>query len=192
MKRLDMTGEHIERFRGYLLLLARSHIDPRRHSKLEASDLVQQTLLTGFEKRGQFRGNSEAELAQWLKQILVNRLADAMRAECREKRSIARERSLEAAIGDSFSRAEGWLAADQTSPSQHAVNAEQFLRVATCLAKLPDEQRQAVTLHHVQGWTLAELAADLNRSESAIAGLLHRGLKNLRQLLGQIPADATG
>src|SRR5437868_11790651 len=95
MEQLAMTGEMIERFRGYLLLLARSHIDPRRHTKLEASDLVQQTMLAGFEKRGQFRGNCEAELAQWLKQILVHQLADAVRAEVRDKRNIACERSLE-------------------------------------------------------------------------------------------------
>ncbi len=105
MEQLETTGETIEQFRGYLLLLARSHIDPRHHTKMEASDLVQQTLLAGFEKRGQFRGHSEAELAQWLKQILVNNLADALRADGRDKRNVARERSLEAAIGDSFSRA---------------------------------------------------------------------------------------
>ena len=191
MEQLAMTGEMIERFRGYLLLLARSHIDPRRHTKLEASHLVQQTMLAGFEKRGQFRGNCEAELAQWLKQILVNQLADAVRAEGRDKRDIARERSIEAVIGDSFSRAEGWLAADHTSPSQQAVNAEQFLQVAACLARLPDGQREAVMLHHLQGWTLAELAAHLHRSEGAVAGLLHRGLKELKHMLGEAHGDAS-
>ena len=189
MEPLALTGEALERFRGYLLLLARSHIDPRRHTKLEASDLVQQTMLAGFEKREQFRGSCEAELAQWLKQILLHHLADGVRANGREKRDIARERSIEAAIGDSFSRAEGWLAAEQTSPSQQAVNAEQFLQVASCLARLPDGQREAVTLHHLQGWTLAELAAHLERSEGAVAGLLHRGLKQLKQMLDEMQGE---
>ena len=94
-----------------------------------------------------------------------------------------RERPLEAAIGDSFSRAEGWLVADQTSPSQRAANVEQFVQLANCLAKLPDDQREAVMRHHLQGWTLAELAAHLQRSEGAVAGLLHRGLKQLKQML---------
>ncbi len=60
------------------------------------------------------------------------------------------------------------------------------MRLAACLAKLPDGQREAVTLHHLQGWTLAELAAHLKRSEGAVAGLLHRGLKQLKQMLGEI------
>jgi RNA polymerase sigma-70 factor, ECF subfamily len=191
MKQLAVTGETIERFRGYLLLLARSHIDPRRHSKLEASDLVQQTLLAGFEKRGQFRGNCEAELAQWLKKILVNSMVDSVRAEGRDRRNIARERSIEAAIDDSFSRAESWLAADQTSPSEQAANIEQFVHLAACLARLPDGQREAVTLHHLQGWTLAELAAHLHRSEGAVAGLLHRGLKQLKQMLSEIRGESS-
>ncbi len=182
---MALTGDQLEQFRGYLLLLARSHIDPRRNAKLEASDLVQQTLLDGFKKREQFRGTCEAQLAEWLKQILVHNLTDAMRALRRDKRDIGRERSLEAAVGDSFSRAEGWLAANQTSPSQRAANVEQFLHLANCLAQLPDGQREAVTLHHLQGWTLAELSTHLNRSESAIAGLLHRGLKQLKIMLNE-------
>src|SRR4051812_11589520 len=98
MQLMAMTGEALEPFRSYLLVLARSHIDPRRHNRLEASDLVQQTLLAGFERREQFRGQSEAELAEWLKQTLIHKLADAVRADHRDKRDITRERSLEQAI----------------------------------------------------------------------------------------------
>ena len=183
MQPTAMTGEQLEQFRGYLQLLARSHIDPRFHPNLDASDIVQQTLLDGFQRREQFRGSSEAQLAQWLKQILVNNLADAVRALGRAKRDIKRERPIEAAIGDSFSRVEGWLASDQTSPSERAANIEQFVQLAACLAKLPEGQREAVMLHHLQGWSLAELAAHLHRSEGAVAGLLHRGLKQLKQML---------
>lgn len=182
---MAITGEDLEKFRGFLLLLARSHIDPRFHARLEASDVVQQTLLEGFQRREQYQGDCEAQLAQWLKQILVHNLADAVRALGRDKRDVRRERPLEAAIGDSFSRVEGFLIADQTSPSQQAANVEQFVHLAACLAKLPDGQREAVMLHHLQGWTLSELAAHLQRSEGAVAGLLHRGLKQLKQMLGE-------
>ena len=77
---MEMTGEQLEQFRGYLLLLARSHIDPRFHVNIEASDIVQQTLLEGFQRREQFQGDCDGQLAQWLKQILVNNVADAVRA----------------------------------------------------------------------------------------------------------------
>ena len=188
---MAVTGEQLEQFRGYLLLLARAHIDPRFHVNLEASDIVQQTLLEGFQRREQFRGVSDRQLAIWLKQILLNNLADAVRALGRAKRDVKRERPLEAAIGDSFSRAEGWLAADQTSPSQRAADVEQFVHLAACLARLPDGQREAVMLHHLQGWTLAELAGHLQRSEGAVAGLLHRGLKQLKQMLSETRGESS-
>ena len=87
------------------------------------------------------------------------------------------------AIADSFCRAEGWLAANDASPSQQAIQIEQLLHLAEGLAKLPDEQRDAVVLHHLQGWSLAQLAGHLQRSEASIAGLLRRGLKKLRELV---------
>ena len=46
------------------------------------------------------------------------------------------------------------------------------------------ERKQAHhVLHHLQGLTLSETAVRLGRSEAAVGGLLHRGLKRLHQLL---------
>lgn len=182
-KSVHASGPQVERFREYLCLLARAHLPPRHPSKIEASDIVQQTLLEAYEQRGTFRGQSDGELAVWLKQILVHNLADALRGGERAKRDVRRERSLEVAIEDSFCRAEGWLAANEASPSQQAIRIEQLLNLAEGLAKLPDEQRDAVVLHHLQGWSLAQLAGHLQRSEASIAGLLRRGLKKLRELM---------
>ena len=42
---------------------------------------------------------------------------------------------------------------------------------------------QAIVLHHLQGCSLIETARRLVRSDEAVAGLLHRGLKKLRKLL---------
>jgi RNA polymerase sigma-70 factor (ECF subfamily) len=180
MPSIDTT---FDRFRTYLRLLAEAHLDRRFHAKLEASDVVQQTLMEAYEKREQFAGHSEAQLAGWLRQALVHNIGDAIRCLGRVRRDISRERSLDAAIENSFSRAEQWLASAQTSPSQHAVRSEELLQLADSLAELPDAQRESVVLHHLQGWTLTELAQHMGRSESAVAGLLHRGLKRLRELV---------
>ena len=180
-----------QRFRSYLYLLARSHIGPRHQAKIDPSDIVQQTLLDAHQKQEQFRGNGEAELMAWLKQILANNLADAVRGLARAKRDIRREQSLDQQLGDSFSRVEGWLAAVQSSPSQQAVRFEELIRLADALTSLPPAQRDAIVLHHLQGLPLAEVAAQLEKTLPAVAGLLHRGLKHLRELLARGEANTS-
>jgi RNA polymerase sigma-70 factor (ECF subfamily) len=174
---------HLERFRHYLLLLARLNLGERYRAKLDPSDVVQQTLLEAHRKRAQFRGQSEAELAGGLRQMLAGTLADAIRALGRDKRDVDRERSLEAALDESSSRIGDWLAADQSSPNQRAEREEQAVRLAAALATLPDAQRDVLVLRHCQGWSLADISQHLGRSPAAVAGLLKRGAKQLRLLL---------
>ena len=57
------------------------------------------------------------------------------------------------------------------------------------MARLPESQRDAIELFHLQGLSLREIAKQLGRSESAVAGLLHRGLRQLREEIRQ-PAVA--
>jgi RNA polymerase sigma-70 factor (ECF subfamily) len=175
----DRAGT-LERFRAYLRLLARLQLDPRLKGKLDPSDVVQQTLLHALQGLDQFRGHNDAEMAVWLRQILAHYLANAVRDLGRVKRDIARERSLEAALEQSSARLESWLAASQSSPSQQAQRNEQLLRLAEALTALPEAQREALTLHHLQNWTLEEVGEHLGRSPAAVAGLIKRGLKELR------------
>ena len=55
--------------------------------------------------------------------------------------------------------------------------------LAEALAELPDNQREAVVLRHWHDCSLAEIAERLGCTTAAVTGLLHRGLRNLRQLL---------
>ena len=183
---MDQPGDRerlFGKFRNYLRFLARLQLDPRLKRKLDPSDLVQQTLLQAHQALGWFRGRSEAELAAWLRQILARTLANATRDLGRAKRDVARERSLEAALEGSSARLEAWLAAEQPSPSQQADRKEQVLRLAEALAALPEAQRQALELHYLQGQPVADIARHLGRSTTAVVGLLHRGLKQLRSRL---------
>ena len=143
----------VETYRGYLLLLARVQVAQQFQGRLDPSDLVQQTLLKAHQNLDQFRGFSEAEQMAWLRAILANTLADAVRKI--SPKGGVRERSLEAALERSSRNLEAILAAEQTSPSQRVIRHEQLTRLADAIAQLSDDQRQAVELRHLQGLATA-------------------------------------
>jgi RNA polymerase sigma-70 factor (ECF subfamily) len=176
-------GHRLEEFRAYLRLLARLRLDPRLKSKLDPSDLVQQTLLQAHQAIGNFRGRSAGELAAWLRQILAHNLAHAVRDFGGGKRDVARELATERGLDESSNRLERWLAADQSSPSARAAKNEDLLRLAKALEGLPDAQREAIELHYWQEWSLDEIGGHMGKTSAAIAGLLHRGLRCLRTKL---------
>src|SRR5262249_5798425 len=176
---VEAQARTLERFRAYLHLLARLQLDPRLRGKLDPSDVVQQTLLEAYEKRDQFRGGSDGEWLAWLRQALAHNLADALRAFGQAKRDVARERSLEEAVAASSCRP----AADQSSASQQAERHERAVRLAEALAALPPDNREALVLHYCEDWPLADIAGQLGRTPAAVAGLLKRGLKQLREHL---------
>jgi RNA polymerase sigma-70 factor (ECF subfamily) len=122
-------------------------------------------------------------MAAWLRRLLACNLADAVRALGRAKRDAGREQSLEAALHTSSARLEAWLAAEQSSPSERAERNEAILRLVDALSQLPEANRQALVLRHCQGLSLAEISTRLGRTPAAVAGLLKRGLAELRILL---------
>ncbi len=178
----------LDRYRSYLRVLARMQLNRKLAAKMDASDVVQQTMLQAHRARDQFRGDSPAEMAAWLRQILARNLAHAARDYGRDKRNVHRERSLEASLGHSSLCMEHWLAADDTSPAVQAERSEQLLHLSQVLEELPESQRDAIVLHYFQQQTLAETSQQMGRTSAAVAGLLHRGLKRLREKM-QGPSD---
>ena len=179
----ESRAESLERYRQYLLMLARVQLAPQLRAKLDASDVVQQTLLEACQQQGQFRGRTPGELLAWLRQILAHNLTDALRGFRRAKRDVARERSVRQALDQSSVRVEAWLAAEQTSPSRRVARQEEALHLARALSRLPDAQREALILRYWDGWSLKEISRQMDRSPAAVAGLLKRGLKQLRAAL---------
>jgi RNA polymerase sigma-70 factor (ECF subfamily) len=173
----------LDRFQSYLYLLAR--IELRRHvrQKVNASDVVQQTLLEAHEAQAGFKGRTPAEQAVWLRRILARNLADLERHLGRAKRDVDRERSLEAALEQSSVKLLDVLAADSPSPSEIAAREEEVVRLAEALVSLAEESQEAVLLRYCQGATLAEIGERLGVSRKVAARLLQEGLVALRSRL---------
>jgi RNA polymerase sigma-70 factor (ECF subfamily) len=182
-------GARLDRFRDYLRLLARLHLEPRLRSRLTPSDVVQQTLLRAWRGQDQFQGQNDAELAAWLRRILANVLANACRDLAGDKREQARdqarEQSLEAALDASSACLDRFLAADPSSPSERADRHDQTLRRVAALEALPETRREALTLHYLRNCTVDDIAEQMGKTPEAVAGLIKRGLRQLRQRMSQ-------
>jgi RNA polymerase sigma-70 factor (ECF subfamily) len=175
--------EVFARARDYLRILARVGLDPRLRSKVDESDVVQQSLLEAHRDWDQFRGSTPAERFAWLRQILARNLSNLLREFTRARRDVAREWAPDPAVEASSVRLERWLAADQTTPGAAAVREEEAVGLALALAELPEHQREAVILRHWHGYPVAAIAGQLGTTPDAVTGLLYRGLKALRARL---------
>jgi RNA polymerase sigma-70 factor, ECF subfamily len=185
-------GEILEPYRDYLRLLARLHMDRRLRAKLDPSDLVQQTLLEAYIAMDRWDQHSPAERAAWLRQILARNIANAIRDFTRARRDVNRERSLQAEMDESSSRLGAIIADAGPTPSEQAVRNERLLQLAHALLELPEPQREAIVLRHYEDLSLAEISRQLGRTPAAVAGLLHRGLKALRQRLQESTSGGKG
>lgn len=184
-ERAQITTETLERYREYLSILARGWIGSELRPRVPPSDIVQQTLFDAHRKRAQFRGSTQAQVSAWLRRILASRLTDAFRASKREKRDVARERSLNEAIDESHTRLENCLAAVESSAGAKVRRSEQLVLLSRALAELRNTQRQAIELKFLHGLSVHETADEMRKTPAAVGGLLRRGLARLRELLSE-------
>jgi RNA polymerase sigma-70 factor (ECF subfamily) len=181
-------GRLLEMYRPYLTLLARLQIGRRLRGKVDAADLVQETFLKAHRDLGLFRGRSEAELAHWLRQILVASLAMLVRRYYGTQRRDVRLECELALDAEHSSRVldRGLVAAD-SSPSQRAARREQAVLLANALEQLPEDYREVIILRHMEGLAFPEVARQLGRTLDSVKKLWTRGLVQLRRCLGGMP-----
>jgi RNA polymerase sigma-70 factor (ECF subfamily) len=143
-------------------------------ARVDASDVVQLTWWSAFRAFPKFEGNVEAFVG-WLRNIHDKNLKDALRDQHAEKRAVQREVAPSNVLPVA--------AANITSPSQKLVRIEQQEEIEACLALLPEAQKEALRFRFYDGLSVAEIVARMGRSETAVAGLLKRGLSTLREIM---------
>ena len=171
----DDEGQ-FETFRNYLHILAETQLHGPLKNKVDASDIVQQTMLQAYRAKAQFKGNSDGEKAAWLRAILGNVM-------CGLHRDYSREQSVQA-VEQSSLQLSNLLTASSSSPSAAMHRDDWANELARVMLRLTSEQRQAIMLKYWHGATLAEISEQLGKSSEATAGLLFRGMRKLRNELG--------
>ena len=181
----NALGDLLERYRAFLLLISQNQIDPRVAVRCSPSDVVQDTLAEACQGFDRFTGSAEAEFSAWLRAIHQHNLDDAARRHLvSQGRAAGREQRFHR---PEESTAFTWrdIAADEKSPSDQVIAGERALRLAELVLSLPEGQREAIRMRHLEGRAVAEIAAHMDRSLQSVAGLLKRGLLALERKMSE-------
>lgn len=155
-----LTGRHLGRVYGFAARLL--------GDRAEAEDVAQEAMLRMWRMAGDWRAG-EAQLASWLYRVTVNLCTDRQR-KAQRRRTEALEEGAEPA-DPAQGVVEGLLQRERADALQAA------------LADLPERQRQAVVLRHIEGLSNPEIAAILEVGVEAVESLTARGKRALTAAL---------
>ncbi len=182
----EALGEALQAYRTYLLLIAQQELDPELRAKGGASDLVQETFVDAQRLLGSFKGTAEGPWAAWLRELLLNNLADFVRRyRATGKRRVSREVGQPA--GDSGADRGTEAAADTPSPSVTAMAAEKAAALERALGRLPEDYREVLLLRYQGDLSFEDIGRRLGRSANAARKLWLRALRELEQELEAPP-----
>ncbi|MGQ0633790.1 MAG: sigma-70 family RNA polymerase sigma factor [Planctomycetaceae bacterium] len=168
--------------RNYVAVAARAEIASWLRAKVDASDLVQQTLLDAYRGLAEFRGESEIEWLAWLRRILQHNATDFVRRyHTIEKRRVGREVPIEAGDDSQFRPLQ--LDDGGETPSQLVMHKELQLQVADAVAQLPEDYQQVIVLRNMQRLPFDEVALRMGRSRPATQMLWMRAIRKLQAAL---------
>jgi RNA polymerase sigma-70 factor (ECF subfamily) len=149
-------------------------------------DLLQQTLVQAIRDIHSLKTRSLSGFAAWLLAIADHRVQDFLRAEGRDKRHVAAQATMPVPGGtSSMLNLLDQLSDHGATPSGNAARHEAVHAVQVGMAGLPSAQREAIKLHDIDGRSLDETAAAMDRSPGAVRGLLQRARRSLRAALGR-------
>ena len=131
----------------------------------EAEDVTQEGMLRLWKTAPEWR-QGEAKVSTWLYRVTTNLCTDRLR----KRRGVALD-----AIAEPMDDTQGIEARMISDNRAEALNG--------ALAKLPDRQREAVVLRHIEGLANPEIAEVLDISVEAVESLIARGKRGLAVML---------
>jgi RNA polymerase sigma-70 factor (ECF subfamily) len=177
--------------RNYLALVARAQVESWLRVKVDASDLVQQTMLEAHRDFARFGGQSEQEWLAWLRRILSHNMADFVRCY----RGTAKRGAHELPFRDPDATAAFGApepAAPGPTPSQEFLRIDVELRLAEALQHLPADYQEVIMLRNLQRLPFAEVAQRMQRSRPAVQMLWMRAIRQLQGLMAESDDGSLG
>ncbi len=176
----DAFGELFARHRDRLWAVAvRTMGNPE-----DAADGLQDGLIAAYRRAASFRG--EAQVTTWLHRVIVNACLDRLRSM-----KVRRAEPLPEDLDDRSDRG-SVLTSDPQDPAGEVVGHEQRRRVLAALGELPSEQRAALVLVDMEGYSVAEVATMLDCAPGTVKSRCSRGRSRLAVLLADLRPAGEG
>ncbi len=165
-------GQLLELLRPWMRILADARMGSEVAARVDASDIVQQTCLSVFNRIQQFQGQEIAQFMAWVREIHTHNVQDVVRGHL-----VAQERSV--------LREQPWEDVDATLLAVEGSNPSFFLGdkailLAKAMEQLPDAQRKATAMRYLEGLPVSRISELMNLTPDAVTSLIRRGLQQLR------------
>jgi len=179
------ANQLLERHRRALRRMIDLRLDPAIAARLDASDIVQETLLDASRRLRRYLEDPPMPFHLWVRQIARDRIVDAHRHHrVAQQRSVDRERRLDApglSERSSFILLESLVAGGLT-PSAEAVRKELRQRFDESLEQLSETDREVLIMRHFEQLSNKEVATALALTEPAASMRYLRALEHLRDV----------
>jgi len=142
--------------------------------RAEAEDVAQEAMLRLWKVAPEWR-QGEAKVSTWLYRVVTNLCTDRLRGRMRRK-VVALDETPE--VADQSHGVEAGL-----------IENDRMLALEYALSDLPDRQRQAVVLRHIEGLSNPEIAVVMDIGVEAVESLTARGKRALAALLAGRKAE---
>jgi RNA polymerase sigma-70 factor (ECF subfamily) len=143
----------------------------------DAADGLQDGLVSAYRRAETFRG--DAAVTTWLHRVVVNACLDRLRAA-----KVRRTHALPDDLDEQGDRGSALTASgERDDPERAAIADERRRALLAALATLPVEQRAALVLVDMEGYSVAEVAAILECAEGTVKSRCARGRERLAALL---------
>jgi RNA polymerase sigma-70 factor (ECF subfamily) len=182
---LSAVGELLERQRARLRQMIAVRIDSRVATRVDPSDVVQETLAEAARKLPDYLKDRPLPFYPWLRRIAWERLVHLhIRHVEAQKRSVKREGHQGLALPDrSAMQLADRLAASGTTPSGNLIRTELRKRVRAALDRMEPHDREVIVLWHLEQLSVNEIAAVLAMTESGVKSRHRRAVERLAQVL---------